>query len=101
MTVRFLGAWNIVTNYSANDIVTYGGQSWIALQESTNVEPVEGAYWTLMAAKGDQGDVGATGATGATGAYRVLQERQVQREIQVLQEQRGQPVRRVIKVFKV
>jgi len=66
--VVFEGAWDSGETYQATDGVTYGGQSWIALQESTNVVPVEGAYWTLMAAKGDDGDPGSTGATGPTGA---------------------------------
>ena len=67
VTGNFLGAWNIATNYNAFDIVTYEGQSWIALQANVSVQPVEGADWTLMAAKGDTGDAGTTGATGATG----------------------------------
>ena len=37
------------------DVVTYGGQSWIALRTNIGVTPVEGADWTLMAAKGDTG----------------------------------------------
>ena len=52
MGLVFESAWNSGETYQAMDVVTYGGQSWIALQESTNVEPVEGA---VLGADGCEG----------------------------------------------
>lgn len=60
------GAWSNAATYAANDSVTYGGSLWGALQPSTNVTPASGAYWLLLASKGDKGDKGDTGATGPT-----------------------------------
>ena len=80
------------------------------VQANVGVQPVEGADWTLMAAKGDQGDAGATGAQ----VQQVLLEQPELREPQEQQVRHGsilglqeprvllaQPVRRVIRVFKV
>jgi lysophospholipase L1-like esterase len=43
------GTYSATVNYLKLDSVLYQGSSWIALQPSTGVIPVEGAYWTLMA----------------------------------------------------
>ena len=45
----FQGAWSDVTNYVQGDIVTYQGQTWYSLQPNNNINPVEGATWTLIA----------------------------------------------------
>jgi lysophospholipase L1-like esterase len=43
------GAYSAIANYAKLDCVLYGGSTWLALQASVGVAPVEGAYWTLMA----------------------------------------------------
>ena len=52
------GAWAAATTYQPSDAVSYGGQSWIAVASSTNVTPVQGAVWNLIAAAGVQGPAG-------------------------------------------
>jgi Collagen triple helix repeat (20 copies) len=63
----FRGDWSAsVSNYNANDVVTYAGASYVATQ-AVPIEfypPLHTEYWQLLAAKGD---VGATGATGPQG----------------------------------
>lgn len=65
--VRWLGPWSSATTYTLGDGVSYLGSSWRALQASTNVTPTEGAYWTVIAAKGDQGIQGVKGDQGIQG----------------------------------
>lgn len=60
------GAWNSGTAYVVDDAVSYGGNSWIAIQAGTNQTPVEGAYWTLLA-----GGINFLGAWSAVTAYKV------------------------------
>lgn len=43
------GEYSTTENYVRLDCVLYEGSSWLALQSSIGVEPVEGEYWTLMA----------------------------------------------------
>lgn len=62
--LNWKGAWSATANYVSNDAVSYNGSSWIAKQANTNVTPIEGADWTIVAQKGD---IGATGPTGAQG----------------------------------
>jgi hypothetical protein len=45
-------AYNAWTAYVANDVVSYLGSSWTALQNTTGNIPTEWANWTLLAAKG-------------------------------------------------
>lgn len=54
----FRGAWANTTAYRVDDVVTYGNESWIALTASTGVTPVQGANWSLMAAKGTADPLG-------------------------------------------
>lgn len=62
------GAWSASTDYSANDVVSYGGSSWIALDSNTNSTPQSGSSdWDLVAQKGDTGPQGVKGDTGAQG----------------------------------
>ena len=65
--LNWTGAWNAATNYATGDAVSHNGGSWIARQANTNVTPVEGADWTIVAQKGDTGTTGATGPQGPTG----------------------------------
>lgn len=62
------GAWSSTYAYLVDDAVTYNGATWLAKRGNTNVTPVEGADWTLVASKGDTGATGPTGPTGPTGA---------------------------------
>lgn len=51
----FQGAWGVATAYAVDDIVTYQGETWLALTGSTGTTPTEGATWTKLAAKGADG----------------------------------------------
>ena len=70
------GEYSPDTAYTALDVVSYGGSSWLALQDVTGVAPVEGENWMLLAQKGDQGasftrleKTAGTGAPGTTDTY--------------------------------
>lgn len=63
---RFKGAYNAATAYTAGDIVTSGGSSWIALTGSTGTTPVEGATWTAVAL-GGTGQVNTVNSKAPTG----------------------------------
>lgn len=44
------GPWSGMSSYVPNDVVSYNGSSWIALQASTNVTPgSNGAIWQIVA----------------------------------------------------
>jgi hypothetical protein len=51
------GAWSAETTYAADDAVTHGGSSYMAIDTSTDVEPGvdEGweGYWDVFAVKGE------------------------------------------------
>ncbi len=69
----FQNAWTSATGYAVNSVVTEGGSSYVALKDSTAVDPasdvaISGGNWALMAAAGAMGAPGATGASGATGS---------------------------------
>ena len=58
------GAWSSGASYVANDVVTVSGSSYLAIQASTNQNPVSAtAYWMLLAAKGDAGAAGTGDVT--------------------------------------
>ena len=67
--LTFLGAWNVSTAYKANDVVTAGGSTYLALNTSTSVDPTTdtGTAWALLAAKGADGAKGDTGPAGEAG----------------------------------
>lgn len=46
--LAYRGAWADATTYAADDIAESGGSLWLALQSNTDVEPIEGADWTLF-----------------------------------------------------
>ncbi|WP_025115347.1 hypothetical protein [Lysinibacillus fusiformis] len=65
-----LGSWNGTTQYFKNNMVTYNGSTFIALQDNLNKVPPtlptqSNAYWSLFAEKGDKGSKGDKGDTGA------------------------------------
>jgi hypothetical protein len=71
------GAYSAATAYALNDVVSFGGSSYISKTAgNTNHTPGTGADWEVVAskgdagaagAKGDKGDKGDTGAQGAQG----------------------------------
>ena len=52
--IQWLGVWSSATTYVFADTVSYLGSSWRALRTNTNVTPVEGLDWTILAAEGDR-----------------------------------------------
>jgi collagen type VII alpha len=64
----FEGAYVSGTNYGLNDVVSFGGSSYISLTAGNhgNTPGLSPQSWAVLAAAG-VGTVGATGATGATG----------------------------------
>jgi len=67
--LRWLGAWNESTAYTALDGVMFDGSSWIARSRNVAVKPVRGsAIWELLAAQGDVGPAGPPGPAGKAGA---------------------------------
>jgi len=61
------GAWSSGSNYVVNDVVSYNGSSYLAIQASTNQNPSSAtAYWMIQAAKGDTGAAG-TGSGDVSG----------------------------------
>lgn len=62
------GAYSSAKAYSVDDVVSYGGSTYIAIVGSTNRTPSGNpTYWSVVSSKGDTGPQGPTGATGATG----------------------------------
>jgi hypothetical protein len=62
------GDWVFGTEYFINDVVSYQGQSWIAIGNSPYYNPgYPGEMWELMVQKGTQGDVGPQGSNGLQG----------------------------------
>ena len=61
------GEYSPDTAYTALDVVSDGGSSWMALKDVTGVAPAEGENWMLLAQKGDQGEQGIQGIQGIQG----------------------------------
>ena len=56
----FRGAYNNSTSYVVDDIVTFGNETFIAIQAGSGNATSNASYWTKLAAKGTDGtDVGA------------------------------------------
>jgi hypothetical protein len=53
--VEWRGAWNSAIAYALRDAVSYGGGSWICVQDHTNQVPADNAYWDILALKGTDG----------------------------------------------
>lgn len=61
------GTWSSGSTYQTNDVVSYNGSSYLAIQASTNQNPASAtAYWMVLAAKGDAG-TGISSITAGTG----------------------------------
>lgn len=66
--IQWMGAWQASSTYGPNDVVTYKGSSWLALQTSTNQTPTSsGSSWRLLIAQGSAGPRGLTGQQGPQG----------------------------------
>jgi hypothetical protein len=63
----FRGEHDPDTAYLRGDMVTYQGSTFIALEGSTGVTPVEGITWSTVASVGAQGPTGAQGPQGIQG----------------------------------
>jgi hypothetical protein len=64
----FEGAWAIKKAYTAGQVVTFLGASYIALAASTGVKPTSSTIdWSILDAPGATGPTGPAGATGAVG----------------------------------
>jgi hypothetical protein len=60
--------WNALASYLTNDVVFFGGSSYIALRGNSGAEPsTSPSDWDLVAARGDTGATGATGPEGPKG----------------------------------
>jgi hypothetical protein len=56
------GAWGSGSTYAVNDVVSYNGSSYLAIQASTNQQPdTQTAYWLVLASKGDTGSGDVSG----------------------------------------
>jgi hypothetical protein len=77
--ITFEGIWADATSYQVNDIVTYNGETWIALfDHASNTNDFPGGVadcgsgsencWSKLAALGATGPTGPTGANGNDGA---------------------------------
>lgn len=64
--LNWKGAWAATTDYVVDDAVSRGGSSWRALRANTNVVPVEGPDWTIIAQKGDTGPQGPGNVSNVT-----------------------------------
>jgi len=65
--LNWIGAWNSGSNYVADHAVFFNGSAWVARRANTNVSPVEGADWTVLAQQGAPGVTGAQGPAGTQG----------------------------------
>jgi Collagen triple helix repeat (20 copies) len=71
VSFNFRNAFNNSLVYATNDVVSYGGSTYVAIAASqgpNNQAPnVNTAAWSLMAQQGATGATGPQGSTGATG----------------------------------
>jgi hypothetical protein len=60
--MTFRGAWTNSTAYAINDVVTENGSSWIAVANSTGIDPAtdDDTHWTIVSASGLSGSANAT-----------------------------------------
>ena len=67
--MQFQGVYDSTQNYALHDAVTYGGGTWISLQDGNHgTAPGSApAWWQQIAAPGLQGATGPQGPTGNTG----------------------------------
>ena len=63
------GVWDNTVTYKQNDVVLYGGQTYVSLQNSNlNKQPsVQPAWWQVFSAAGTDGTSGTSGSSGSNG----------------------------------
>ena len=61
------GEYSNATTYQNLDLITYQGNSYLALKETTGNLPTNNEYWQLIAEKGQDGEKGETGERGEKG----------------------------------
>jgi len=61
------GSWSSLETYQRNDVVNYGGSSYISLVSNNTAVPTDTQGWLMLAEKGDQGLQGSQGPAGPTG----------------------------------
>lgn len=65
------GTWDSVAQYYTNDVITYGGSSYVAMQPSIGASPTDPTYWQLFGIRGYTGSAvpvrGYTGSRGLVG----------------------------------
>lgn len=69
---NYKAAWTSAAAYSANDVVTENGTSYVALQANSAVDPAadvnnSGGNWAILALAGAQGQQGLQGPAGPSG----------------------------------
>ena len=64
---NFRGPWQPNVGYSAYDVVTNGGQTYVASVAISATAAFAASSWSLVAAQGSTGAAGSTGATGPAG----------------------------------
>jgi hypothetical protein len=70
MGLNWKGTWNANIVYLTDDVTYYNGSSYVALQGSINVPPIDpniGVTWDIVAHKGAQGITGSAGIQGPGG----------------------------------
>lgn len=56
------GPWNIGTTYAVNELVSFAGSSWIAIDDTTGDQPdTSPTKWEIFAQEGEQGPEGPPG----------------------------------------
>lgn len=61
------GEYNNATTYHDLDLITYQGNSYLSLKETTGNLPTNNEYWQLIAEKGQNGEKGQDGTNGTNG----------------------------------
>ena len=68
--MTYVGPWDVTVHYLANDVVTTGGSTYIALSSNFNAPPPGSQFgfnWSRIADGGAAGTAGATGPVGPAG----------------------------------
>jgi hypothetical protein len=66
--VTWKGAWGAGITYAINDVVSYGGSSWVSIQAGAGQTPAGGSsYWELLAQGGSNGSTEIVSATNTAG----------------------------------
>jgi hypothetical protein len=65
----YTGEWYVNTSYQVNDVVTYDGQSYVALIDNVAKQPsIWPSVWQVFSAAGSSGTSGTSGTSGSSGS---------------------------------